>query len=280
MRRSGLLILALSALACDPPETDDSGTGSTGDTGTQQETGEPGETGETGETGDTGPDNRDCSGGSGWEPGGFTSEVDGLSVMVLVPEDLPACAPVLAFGHGGTSCGRIIQGDWNDPQGTGLEDLAATMGFVLIIPGVREGEDYDHTWSTSMAEPINAHFQQAWEMADIDRNRTWFYGQSAGGHMAVYMGLYAEGTATGIAVIGAGDAGVSYPSQEPSVKLPFYVGHDPTDSVVPYQYSESLVADLEIHGHEYIFEDWSLGGSGHGLTPELSAAVVEWLDGR
>ena len=43
---------------------------------------------------------------------------------------------------------------------------------------------------------------------------------------------------------------------------------------MPYSRSETLAADLEAHGHDYVFTDWELGSNGHGWNPELSVAVL------
>ncbi len=234
--------------------------------------------------GDTSTTTSDCSGGSGWATGGWILE--GVSsaeytetAFIYVPADLPACAPLVFFGHGGGNAGGYVNGAWMDPLGTGLPELADTWGFAFIAPGVAEGGSGDHLWGDEpeVLAHMDAMIEGAWGGLDLDRERLWFIGQSAGGHMAVYLGLYLAEPWTGIAVISAGLGGYfDYPEPEPALKVPFFVAHDPNDTVVDYSASEYLAEQLEAHGHAYTFDEWDLGG--HGWNATLSQTILDWLN--
>jgi hypothetical protein len=308
-----IALLACSGLACsggkEPGEdTSTAGehTGETGDPtgadGDDTDTGEdltpPQETGDTAppeetasddtsppeETGDTGPvATPDCSGGSGWATGGWLSDVGESSdkylatAFVYVPKILPDCAPLLFWGHGGTAAGGYVDGEWADPQGTGLVALADKLGFVLIAPGVGAGQHY---WGDEpvVLDHLQALVEAAWDGADLDRDRTWFIAQSAGCYQSVYMGLYIGEPWTGIGAVACGLGGYyDYPSTPLDERVPFYVAHDPTDTVVPYSRSEYLAEKLEEYGHTYTFDAFEAGGNGHGWGETLSADMLTWL---
>ncbi len=266
----------------DSTQPQDSEAMDSAETGLPRDSSNPGDTAEADDTAwpdDTAePSLADCSGGSGWSPGAWVTVIDGTSTLVVVPEDLPPCAPLLLHGHGGTAAGGFRDGTWDDSLGTDFQELASTWGFVLMVPGVEEGGGVTHVWNLGDTATLAAMVYEAWDKLDMDRNRAWFNGQSAGGHMACYTGLYDPGPMTGISVISAGlGKYFDYPEVEPAVKLPFYLGHDPDDTVVDYAYSENLASELEAHGHEYLFQDWDMGATGHGWNPDLSEAILSWL---
>ena len=193
-------------------------------------------------------------------------------------EDTPACAPLAVFAHGGNSPGGTGgDGFWlGDPLG--LVQQAGPRGFVVMVPGLEEGDHIEHTWSLGAVPQLEEAIATVEENVDIDTNKILFVGTSAGGHMAAYYGLYEPGRPTHISVLSAGIGGYfDYPDEEPDPKLPFFVGHDPKDTVVPYSYSEDLAADLEAHGHEYVFVDFVAGGDWHhGATPEVGLDLFDW----
>ncbi|MCB9746006.1 MAG: hypothetical protein H6740_25750 [Alphaproteobacteria bacterium] len=219
----------------------------------------------------------DCSLGEGLDAGSYFLEAEGASFWVLVPIEAGDCAPVFLYGHGGTSPGGVDNmGNWRD-AGTGLAALAPTAGFVLVVPFLEDAPMTEHVWDESAAGVMDAMVAEVSSRFDVDRNKVLFAGTSAGGHMAAYYGLYQPEVPTSIAVLSAGLGGYfDYPETEPSVKRPFYVGHDPDDEIVPYSYSENLAAELEAHGHRYVFEDLDLEGNGHFANEGAWARVVGW----
>ena len=229
---------------------------------------------------DTGDDDTsaDCSGGSGAATGGQFLDVGGASTWLYVPSSLVPCAPMILHGHGGSSPGGLAQdGGWNDQLGTGLIHEADDLGFVLMVPFLEDAPHTNHIWNSGEVDDLTAMIQTAAALADLDMDRVLFAGQSAGGHMAVYYGLYDyPHELSYVAVVSAGTASVPYPAQEPSVKLPFFVAHDPSDQVVPYLYSELLAADLDAHGHDHVFDDYDLGANGHGWSLELTEDLLDW----
>ena len=237
---------------------------------------------------DTSPPNdteppMDCSGGSGWPPGGSLVDVGGGSAYIWVPKSLPPCAPLVFFGHGGSAAGGYVSGEWLGYEGTDLPALADQLGFVLVVPGVEEGPSTTHSWSLSSdtIDWLTALVEAAWGGVDLDRDRVSFIGTSAGGHMAVYLGLYVVSPWTGIGSLSAGLGGYfDYPSPPPEPRLPFFVAHDPEDTIVSYAASEYLVEALEDHDHPVVFEDWERGPDGHLGWPEgIMEAAITTLDG-
>ena len=177
---------------------------------------------------DTSPPNdteppMDCSGGSGWPPGGSLVDVGGGSAYIWVPKSLPPCAPLVFFGHGGSAAGGYVSGEWLGYEGTDLPALADQLGFVLVVPGVEEGPSTTHSWSLSSdtIDWLTALVEAAWGGVDLDRDRVSFIGTSAGGHMAVYLGLYVVSPWTGIGSLSAGLGGYfDYPSPPPEPRAP------------------------------------------------------------
>ena len=262
------------------------------DTVTPDDTDNTAETGvETGvETGDTATtEPADCTGGSGWAPGDWISDVgedssDYLATAYIhVPKDLPPCAPLMVYGHGGDRAGGFIEGVWDDRLDAKLVELADTLGYVLIVPGVQEeSATGPHLWGNEaiVLDHMTALVDAAWENADLDRGRTWFVGMSAGCHMSVWLGLYElePWTAIGSVACGLGSA-FDYPTSPPETLLPFYVAHDPEDTVVPYEYSEYLVEKLEENGHAYTFKTTDAPGvSSHAWEEGLTEAMVAWFN--
>ncbi len=259
-------------VACTPPEALD--TSAPSDTSEVADTAQGADTAAV----DPGPD---CSGGSGWEEGHAFLEQNGGPAYAFVPEGGADCAPVVFWGHGGGNAGGANGEIWTDPLRTGLVKLADEHGFVLIVPGVSAKGDGSHEWSKDFTRlnRLEGFLEQAETGADIDRTRIWFIGQSAGGHMSAYLGLYVTDPWDSVAVISAGIGGYfDYPDPAPARKLPIFVAHDPDDQVVPYSYSEQLVSDLEANGHRYEFQDtWTMGDNGHGWAEGLSDAILDWM---
>ena len=225
-----------------------------------------------------------CSGGSGAETGGVFMVIQGASTWLYVPPNLPPCAPLILHGHGGSSPGGADPNHmWTDQLGTNLVAEAEEHGFVLIVPFLEDVQHVNHTWNTNDCGALDAMIDSAGDLADIDMDRVLFAGQSAGGHMAVYYGLYhVPDQLSYVSVVSAGVGSVPYPHQEPSRTLPFFVAHDPDDTIVPYVYSEMLVDDLQAHDHEYVFQDYDLSppDNHHGWSQELTDDLLAWwLDG-
>jgi predicted esterase len=238
------------------------------------------DSGATGDDDDTG-DAQDCSGGSGAAVGGEFFTADGASTWLYVPAGVLPCAPLLLLGHGGSSPGGTLpdgSGMWYDQLGTDLPARADQLGFALMVPYLEDAQQVQHQWNTAEIPQLDAMIAEAASRLDIDRNRVLFAGQSAGGHMAAYYGLYEPGNAPQIAVVSAGLGGYfDYPTAEPDPKLPFFVAHDPDDQIVPYSYSENLAAELDAHGHEFVFQDYVMTGSNHhGWSQDVTTDLLEW----
>jgi len=225
-----------------------------------------------------------CSGGSGAETGGVFLDAQGASYWLYVPDSLPACAPLILHGHGGSSPGGTDPNHmWTDQLGTNLIAEADDHGFVLIVPFLEDVQHVNHTWSTDDCSALDGMIDTAAALADIDQDKVLFAGQSAGGHMSVYYSLYhVPDQLTHAAVVAAGVGSVPYPAQEPQRKLPFFVAHDPEDTIVPYVYSEMLVGELDAHGHDYVFEDYDLSppDNHHGWSQALTDDLLDWWLGE
>jgi predicted esterase len=182
---------------------------------------------------------------------------------------------------GGSQPGSYIAGDWTGYDDAMLEELAESWGYVLIVPGVQEGNG-SHSWSLSASTTtwLEALVESAWAGADLDRGRTWLIGTSAGGHIAGWQGLYELSYWTGIGSFSSGIGSYyDYPEPPPERLLPFYVAHDPEDIIVPYAYSVALAEALEEHGHDYLFEDVDRGTGGHTGWPEgMVEAALDFLN--
>ncbi len=218
-----------------------------------------------------------CSQGTGLAEGGSFHAVGDDSYWLFSPRDLPDCAPLLMFGHGGNNQGTVMNGMWTDMMQTGLLDQAQERGFVLMVPFLNEVEGpQEHYWELGLEVQMQGFVADAATQVDLDLARVRFAGTSAGGHMACYWGLFDPRGVTSVVVLSAGIGSYfDYPDTEPDPKLHFTVIHDPDDQVVPYSRSEQLVADLSAHGHEYVFESPDLGSNGHGWSPEATGIVLD-----
>ena len=270
------------------PPTDDTGVTTTDDTDTTPPDDTDTGTAPTDDTGTTITEPDSCSGGSGWAPGDWISDIGEDSSEYLatayihVPEDLPPCAPLVFYGHGGNSAGGFADGTWDDRLNADLVELDDTLGYVLIVPGVQEGSATSpHSWGSEaiVLDHMTDLVDAAWENADLDRDRTWFIGMSAGCHMAVWLGLYELEPWTDIGAVACGLGGYfDYPETAPKKLMPFYVAHDPEDTVVPYSYSEYLVEKLDEHGHDYIFTTTDApGATSHAWEDGLTESMIEWF---
>lgn len=269
-----MLTLTALILGCTSPGEVAEDTADAPDTAAAVDTPEPSE--DTAADSDTAATT--CTGGSGLSAGDHFIEQDGVPVWVRVPEGLPACAPLLLWGHGGQSPGSFFE-DWNDPTGTNLHHLARTEGYVFVAPGVIDGLDQGHAWSYSDAAWIEPLIDTLWESLDLDRGQTWWVGNSAGGFIGLWLGLNAPSRFTAMGIISSGGLGsyFDYPDPAPERKLPFYLAHDPADQVVDYQLSVDTAARLEQEGHAVSFSDWTMTLQGHGWSDGLSEALLVWL---
>ena len=220
----------------------------------------------------------DCTGSTVWPPQQSVLTVGTASAYLHIPATLPPCAPLVVFGHGGELPGTFQEGRWSDTLGTGLAGLADVRGFVLLVPGVGEDGLDHHVWSRTEegATEVLSLVEAVWGGVDIDRSRTWYLGQSAGGFMGAWLGLNHPDPWSAVGVISAGLT-EDYPDPPPTHLLPFFVAHDPNDAWVPYTTGQALVEELEDHGHRVEFQDWSLGSDGHSWVPGLSEAALDGL---
>ncbi len=273
-----LVAVGLLVWGCNPGvvgDDDDDASGDDDDSAGDDDTGTDDDA--TGDDDTTG--SGECSGGSGAVPGGQFMVVQGASAWLYVPAAPQPCAPLLMFGHGGGSAGGAQDAVWDDSFHTELPDRAEQRGFVFLVPGLEEGPSVEHPWEPDATDYMDAMIDETGAMVDIDLADVIFAGTSSGGHMAAWYGLYAPERLSHVAVLsaGLGGAGFDYPVVEPDPKLPFFVGHDPEDTIVPYSYSEDLAGSLEWHDHEYLFVDIdSAGDNNHGWTPDTTDAVLDW----
>lgn len=229
---------------------------------------------------DTGPPGGSsaCTDGAGIDAGSHIRVTEGTSYHLYVPATLEECAPLVLFLHGGARPGDYQDGVWSD-SGTDLVNQADARGFAVLVPGVEEGTDVRHDWTFDAKHTMDAMITEVEAGLDLDRNRTWAMGTSAGGHMTVWWALDQPELLNAVGVSSAGiGAYFDYPNPAPERKLPFYVAHDPKDTVVDYAFSEQLAADLDANGHTYTFVDWELGqGNHHGWNRDLAPAMLDWF---
>ena len=224
-----------------------------------------------------------CSGGAGAASGGQFVTAMGASAWLYVPAAPEPCAPLLLFGHGGGSPGGALDAEWFDPFHTELADRSELRGFSFLVPYLEEGPNIQHEWAPAELDELDAMIDAAAALQDLDLGDVIFAGTSSGGHMSAYYGLYQPQRLSRVAVLsaGLGGAGFGYPMPEPAKKLPFFIGHDPLDEIVPYIFSEALAHELTNHEHEFLFVDVeSSGGNHHGWTQETTDLVLDWWLGE
>ena len=142
-----------------------------------------------------------------------------------------------------------------------------------------EGQEQSHGWSYGDDDWIEPLIDTVWASVDIDRSRTWWVGNSAGGFLGLWLGLNAPEKFTAMGIISSGGVGnyFDYPSPAPDRKLPFYLAHDPDDQITDYDLSVDAAEILEAEGHTVAFEDWTMTLQGHGWSDGLSEALLTWM---
>lgn len=133
---------------------------------------------------------------------GFGSDPGDLRMLRLVPDGLPAGAPVVVALHGCTQNGTGYGVD------SGWADLATQRGFALVLPEQRSGnnangcfnwfESGDTTPGSGEVESIRQMLDRTLADTGGDASRVYVTGLSAGGAMtaamlATYPGSYAGG---------------------------------------------------------------------------------------
>lgn len=215
--------------------------------------------------------------GTGLVEGDQLAPFEGISTYVHVPAGSGPCAPLVVFLHGTLGAGTWDGTSWVEPRETHLAEAADMLGFVLVVPGVAaSGDTHDWALSDVGAGEVDAAIEGVQVGYSVDAEATFVMGVSKGGLMAAWYGLYHPERARGIGVVSGGYT-FDYPSSEPTPKLPYYVAHDPDDSVSPYEDAVRLSEDLAAHGHVVHFEDWALGEDGHGWNPDLPADMFGYF---
>lgn len=137
----------------------------------------------------------------------FGPNPGGLSMLTYVPDDLPAGAPLVVALHG---CGQTAA-DYDTE--TGWTKYADRDGFALVLPETGPGNhpnrcfnwfrQRDQTRGSGEPRSIVSMVEYLLDGRDLDRDRVFVTGLSAGGYMtAVLMATYPELVAGGAVVAG------------------------------------------------------------------------------
>jgi feruloyl esterase len=137
---------------------------------------------------------------------GFGSNPGALRMLVHLPEGLPPGAPLVVVLHGCTQSAAAFD------RACGWSDLAGRFGFALLLPEQRQGNNLKDCFNWFAAgdtrrgagETLSIRQMIGWMLAnhDLDPQRVYVTGLSAGGSMAaVMLTVYPEIFAGG-AIIG------------------------------------------------------------------------------
>ncbi|GLI28523.1 hypothetical protein ARHIZOSPH14_27650 [Agromyces rhizosphaerae] len=139
-----------------------------------------------------------------------TITVDGLerTYTTVVPDDLPADAPLVLAFHGSNADSAAMR----TVAGYRFDELAVERGFVMAYP-----DGYEQTWHGCRAEtPYPARIDDIDDVAfaeaivgaaasdlGIDTSRVYATGLSNGGHMAIRLGAERPDLISGVAAFAA-----------------------------------------------------------------------------
>ena len=111
----------------------------------------------------------------------------------------------------------------------------------------------------------------------VPPGRTLLAGFSQGGAMSLRYGLPRPDLFAGIAVLSGSlrrveDLGAGLP---PERKQPIFVAHGRHDSMVPFEWSQDLVAFLESQGYQPSYKTYAID---HEISPALVSDLRNWIN--
>ena len=144
-------------------------------------------------------------------------------------------------------------------------------------------EQRDEAWVEALRAQIESEY-------NIDRNREYLSGHSGGsffvqGYGLLHPTVYAAASEFSGGCISESDqygnscAVYADLMKSPVRKMPYYLTHNPDDTVVPQEYSLSFDNLLMTNDfpHASHFEAYNGGSSGHSIDPKLVPPVWAWL---
>jgi len=191
----------------------------------------------------------------GWSTAGYVSDIDNTSQLyaIYVPSHIKEYQPiplVIAL-HG--KMGTIYEFVFTD-----IAKLADDHGYIVVCPGGRGGAFYSNEGEQDVLDVI----RNVKSRYRIDEDGVCLLGISMGGRGATYIGLRNADIFSAIASIyGTVTGEESILLAGNKIKIPFFVAHGTTDTVIPIHDSIMLVNKLERLGYEYKFKP--VEGLGH-----------------
>lgn len=234
----------------------------------------------------------DPSDGAGGGPGatwlvpdGFgtpADEVPDHEMLVYVPADLDptVAAPVLVLvGRRMPTTRAENEFALIDPAGLDIASLAEEMGWITALPLPRVAADGRLSWSDDAVD--QEFFRASLDLLEanwqVDRDRVWLFGSSAGGIASVYLGwLHADRVASIFNHAGRNPFEGAWPSTPWGADCAAMFVHDEADTVVPRPPVEDGALMFEDAGQvvERVY-DYSHGHQWR--TDEMNALMADWF---
>lgn len=239
----------------DPPED-------TGDAG--EETGGGGDPPEdTGDAGGGGEGEDSAAGSGSGGSGGGTGLGSGSVGSTTYTWYVPACAlgaapaPVLftQHGSGGTGSGMVAQ--WTS--------LADARCIIVVGQDSASGRSWNFDSDVTGLDAVVNDVAALW---DVDLDRLYLHGYSAGAHWSYVIGLANSDVFAGLAVFaGSLSYAESYGVWPDGTRgpIPVFIAHGSDDSTVPYREAEHAYEELLAEG--WTTELWTSAGGSHAYDP-------------
>jgi len=249
-----------ATLACRPQAADRPG--HMPDTGTPQDTGTDGGSTDGGSTDGGSTDGGSTDGGSTTPgPSGTGASIAGTTTYAwLVPECAleggPAAVLFTMHGSGGTGASMVAQ--WRS--------LAERECFIVIGQDSKTGTSWN--FGTDV-EGMNNVIEQLKGLYELDEDRLYLHGYSAGAHWAWVVGLLNSDVFAGLAVYaGTMTYAVKWEvwPEDTGGPIPVLIGHGTADTTVPY--SEAQAAFSRLQGAGWPVELWTASGGDHAYDPD------------
>lgn len=239
-----------------PPEDDDSDDSADTGVGTGEDTGAD-EGGTDEETADSAPTSG--SGGSGGGTGLGSGNAGSTSYTWYVPACALAAAPAPVIftqhGSGGTGAGMVAQ--WTS--------LADAHCLIVVGQDSASGSSWNFGSDVTGLDAVVNDVSALW---DVDLDRLYLHGYSAGAHWSYVIGLANSDVFAGLAVFaGSLTYAESYEVWPDGTRgpIPVFIAHGTDDSTVPYREAEHAYAELMAEG--WTSELWTSTGGTHAYDP-------------
>lgn len=197
----------------------------------------------------------------------------GKRYALYIPEDYTPDKewPVLLGLHYSTGSGADYIINW--------QMTAQKRGYILLCP---DSDDNVHWGTSSDEQRVKALLKRIMDKYNVDKDRIYITGFSAGAHFSYYLGLKYTNIFKAIIPIGGSifkfyDRGDISLSKAAGKHIPVYIIHGTEDNTVLVDEARRSKDILLKYGYEVEYEE--IQGHGHTHPHQVNDRVFEWLEG-